>query len=107
MGRRSEPRKEIQAPVRIFGTDSSGHVFSAKAVTVNVSRQGIELSGVEPRLQVEEIIGVSYGKNRVHFRVKWVGKAGTPKAGHVGLLNTSPEKPLWDFPLPQAAPDNY
>jgi len=107
MGRRSEPRKEIQAPVRIFGTDSSGHVFSAKAVTVNVSRQGIELSGVEPRLQVEEIIGVSYGKNRVHFRVKWVGKAGTPKAGHVGLLNTSPEKPLWDFPLPSPIPDNH
>ena len=34
MGRRREPRKEIQAQVRIFGTDSSGKVFSDKAVTV-------------------------------------------------------------------------
>jgi hypothetical protein len=28
MGRRREPRKEIQAQVRIFGTNSSGQVFS-------------------------------------------------------------------------------
>jgi hypothetical protein len=107
MGRRREPRKETQVPVRIFGTDSSGKVFSSKAVTVNVSQQGIELSGVEPHLNPDEIVGVTYGKNRVHFRVKWVGQSGTPKAGHVGLLNTSPEKPLWDFPLPAPTPDNH
>src|SRR5258708_8655468 len=107
MGKRREPRKEIGVPVRIFGTDSSGKVFSAKAVTVNVSRQGVELSDVECQLNLDEIIGLSYGKNRVHFRIKWVGKPGTPKAGHVGLLNTAPEKPLWDFPLPSAVPDNH
>src|SRR5258708_1318820 len=70
MGRRRELRREIQTPVRIFGTDSSGQVFSTKAITVNVSQQGIELSGVEPRLSLDEIIGLIYGKNRVHFRVK-------------------------------------
>ena len=73
MARRREPRKEVQVPVRIFGTDSSGHVFSEKAVTVNVSRQGAELSGVQPQLNLDEIVGLTYGKNRVHFRVKWVG----------------------------------
>jgi len=97
MGRRREPRKEIQVPVRIFGTDSSGQVFSAKAVTVNVSQQGIELSGVECRLNLDETIGLTYGKNRVHFRVKWVGRPGTPNAGHVGLLNVSPEKASLGF----------
>src|SRR5260221_11386036 len=107
MGKRREPRKEIGVPVRIFGTDSSGKVFSAKAGTVNVSRQGVELSDVECQLNLDEIIGLSYGKNRVHFRIKWVGKPGTPKAGHVGLLNTAPEKPLWDFPLPSAVPANH
>ena len=107
MGRRREPRKDIQAPVRIFGTNSSGQVFSEKAVTVNISQQGAELSGVQAKLNLDEIIGLSYGKNRVQVRVKWVGEPGTPKAGHVGLLNTSPEKPLWDFPLPSPAPDNH
>jgi hypothetical protein len=36
-----------------------------------------------------------------------VGEPGTAKEGHVGLLNTSPEKPLWDFPLPVPAPDTH
>jgi hypothetical protein len=107
MGRRREPRKEIQAQVRIFGTSSSGQTFSDKAVTVNVSHQGVELSGVQPQLKLNEIIGLAYGTNRVHFRVKWIGAPGTPKAGHVGLLNTSPEKPLWDFPLPSPEPDTH
>jgi hypothetical protein len=107
MGRRREPRKEVRVPVRIFGTDSSGKVFSAKAVTVNVSEHGVELSGVGPSLALDEVIGLSYGANRVHFRVKWVGQAGTPEAGCVGLLNTSPEKPLWDFPLPPSTPDTH
>jgi len=40
MGKRREPRKEIQAPVRIFGTNRSGQVFSEKAVTVNVTSRG-------------------------------------------------------------------
>src|SRR5208282_948573 len=107
MGRRREPRKEMQTPVRIFGTNSSGQVFSEKAVTVNISQLGAELSGVQAKLNLDGIIGLSYGKNRVYFRVKWVGEPGTPKAGHVGLVNISPEKPLWDFPLPAPTPDNH
>jgi len=107
MGKRREPRKEIQVPVRIFGTNSSGQVFSEKAVTVNISQQGAELNGVQAKLNLDEIIGLAYGKNKGHFRVKWVGAPGTPKAGHLGLLNISPEKPLWDFPLPTPSPDNH
>jgi hypothetical protein len=107
MGRRREPRKAIEVPVRIFGTSSSGQVFSEKAVTVNVSHQGVELSGVQVKINLDETIGLSYGTNRVHFRVKWIGEPGTPKAGHMGLLNIAPEKPLWDFPLPPATPDNH
>jgi hypothetical protein len=107
MGKRREPRKDIERQVRIFGTSISGQVFSETAVTVNVSHQGVELSGVQPALSLDEIIGLSYAKNRVHFRVKWIGKPGTAKAGHVGLLNLSPEKPLWDFPLPPSAPDSH
>jgi hypothetical protein len=107
MGMRSEPRKDIEVPVRIFGTDKTGAVFSQKAITVNVSRNGVELTAVTYQLAVDEIVGLSYGSNRVHFRVKWVGSEGTPKAGRVGLLNISPGKPLWDFPLDASCPDPY
>jgi PilZ domain len=107
MGKRIEPRKEVSVPVRIFGTDKTGAVFSQKASTINISHSGVELVGVEAALAVNEIVGLTYGPNKVHFRVKWVGKSGSPKAGHVGLLNVSPGKPLWDFPLSPSAPDPY
>jgi len=100
MGKRREPRKEIKVPVRIFGTDSSGQIFSEKVFTANVSQHGAELSGVQARPKLDEIVGVTYGTTKAHFRVRWVGEPGTPKAGHLGLLNLSPEKSFWDFPLP-------
>lgn len=100
MGKRREPRKEITVAVRIFGTDSNGQIFSEKVNTVNVSHHGAELNGLKAQLKADEIIGMTYGTNKGHFRVQWVGPPGTPKAGHVGLLNLSPEKTLWDFPLP-------
>jgi len=100
MGKRREPRKEIRVPVRIFGTDAAGQIFSEKVFTVNVSRHGVELTGVKAQPKVAEIIGLTYGQTKSHFRVMWVGEAGSPKLGHIGLLNLSPEKPFWDFPLP-------
>jgi len=105
MGKRREPRKDIRVAVRLFGTDRNGRVFSEKLSTVNVSRCGVELSGLTVLLKTEEIVGLSYGQIKAHFRVKWMGDPGTPKAGHAGLLNVAPEKPLWDFPLPAPAFD--
>ena len=107
MGRRREPRAQMQVPVRIFGTDCSGQVFSANAVTVNVSRQGAELSGVQTSLKIDDTIGLSLGNKRGRFRVKWIGEAGTPTAGHMGLVTLTPEVVLWDVSLPPAAPDNF
>jgi hypothetical protein len=105
MGKRSESREEIRVPVRIFGTDTAGQIFSEKVFTANVSRHGVELTGVRAQLNIDEIIGLTYGTIKSHFRVKWVGQPGTPKLGHLGLLNLSPEKPLWDFPLPGPSVD--
>jgi hypothetical protein len=107
MGRRSQPRKPIELPVRIFGTDRHGQVFSEKVLTVNLSRSGAEIAGLRSELSLDEIVGLTYGANRVHFRVKWIGPAGTPRAGHVGLLNIAPAKPLWDVPLPPDAADVF
>ena len=106
MGKRREPRKDIKVSVRIFGTDSSGQIFTEKVFTTNVSRHGAELVGVQSQIKKDEIIGLTYGSTKCHFRVMWTGPAGTPKAGHIGLLNLSPEKSLWDFPLPPPSFDS-
>ena len=100
MGKRREPRIDKAVSVRIFGTDTHGRTFSEKLNTLNVSRHGAELAGVQAELKMGEIIGLTYGANKAHFRIMWVGVPGTPKAGRIGVLNLSPDKPLWDFELP-------
>jgi hypothetical protein len=107
VGNRREPRDDAKLPVRIFGTDADGRVFSEKVTTVNVSRQGVEVSGLKVNLKLDEIVGLTLGQKKLHFRVKWMGPAGTPKAGHAGLLNLNPEKPFWDLPLPAPAQDQF
>ncbi len=107
MGRRSQPRKQVEVQVRIFGTNRDGQVFSEKVLTVNISQKGAELAGFHPQLGIDDIIGLTYGSNRVHFRVKWIGESGTPYAGCLGLLNIAPDKPMWDVPLPADAVDDY
>lgn len=105
MGARREPRKEIKVAVRIFGTDRDGKIFSEKVSTADVSRHGVRLTGVQAQPNLEEIVGLTYGQTKSHFRVKWVGEAGSPRAGQIGLLNLTPERAFWDFPLPEPSPD--
>lgn len=107
MGKRREPRKPVELSVRIFGTDRDGKIFSETLTTVDVSQNGAKLQGLKARVKVDEIVGVTCGKNKVHFRVKWAGATGSAAAGQVGLLNLSPEKPFWDLPLPHGEADNF
>lgn len=107
MGKRCEPRKQVQVPVRIFGTDQQGHIFSENVKTVDVSRSGVKLAGVRAQIKIDEVVGLTYGPNKVHFRVKWAGQPGSSAAGQLGLLNLTPERPLWDFSLPVGIMDNF
>ncbi len=107
MGKRREPRMPIELPLRIFGTDAGGKIFSENVTTMDVSQNGAGLRGIRARIQLDEIVGVMHGSNKVHFRVKWVGEPGTPKQGQVGLLNLTPEKPFWGLTLPSRASDNF
>lgn len=95
-----EQRKQVALTVRIFGTDSTGHVFSDSVSTVNVSFEGAMLSGVKRPIQAGEIIGLTYGKNKARFRVQWVGQAGTSNQGRIGIQNVLRTNCIWDLPLP-------
>jgi hypothetical protein len=99
MGTSTEPRKAVEVPVRVFGTDCDGRPFYERLTTVDVSLHQAKLRGLKAKLRLDEIIGLTYGKNKGHFRVKWIGTPGTATEGVLGLLNLNPGKPLWDFPL--------
>ena len=107
MGQRQEPRKEIRLPVRIFGTDDHGRAFSENVFTVDISRGGAKLTGVQSQIKPGEIIGMAYGHRKGRFLVKWVRQPPTSREGQIGLQNASPEKSIWDFPLPHAGIDEF
>jgi PilZ domain len=107
MGQRRELRKEVRLPVRIFGSDAAGHVFSENVFTLDISRSGARLDGVQAQLKVGEIIGLTYKQNKGRFCVKWAGQPGTPRAGQIGLVNAVMGKDIWDIPLPVVSVDPH
>jgi hypothetical protein len=107
MGQRREGRITKRLQVRLFGTDTDGKLFSQLAHTVDVSKNGVRLYGVHARIKVGEVVGLTIGKNKVHFRVQWVGAANSPMAHQIGLLNLTPDKPMWDIAFSGDTGDSF
>jgi hypothetical protein len=111
MGKRREPRKPVQVTVRILGTDAAGRPFAEKVETVDVSRSGLHLRGLSVALKLEDTVSVSYKEQKARYHVKWLIPAPTgpdkPVRWNVGLQNHSPERTIFDFPLPTPILDNY
>jgi hypothetical protein len=85
MGQRRTSRDEVIVPVRIWGVDASGQPFIEAAFTRNISADGARLEGVPRKLQPGDIVGLTYLQKKTRLRVAWIGQAGSPEEGHVGL----------------------
>lgn len=107
MGNRREPRHSIRIPVRIFGTDAEGQMFSENVFSFDISNNGARLDSVKTRLKPGEVIGVSQGQKKSRFCIQWVGQLGTSTANQVGLVNVTKDKTIWDAPLASKVPDTY
>jgi hypothetical protein len=108
MGKRREPRMPARLQVRMAGTDASGRALLQMVATLNISRQGALLEGVQGTFKPGEIISVSYKNNKARFRVIWAGDSSTDKAGQIALQSIDPVKCIWDVAsLPPIAADTY
>lgn len=111
MGKRREPRKPVQLNVRILGTDANEHPFAEKVDALDVSRCGLRVRGLSVALKLDDTVSVSYKDQKARYRVKWIGEATAPAGGpaqrEAGLENISPERNIFDFPLPMPVLDNY
>ena len=90
-----EPRNRRSIRVKVYGTDRRGNPFSQTAYSVDISRSGACLEGVGFLTAPGMALEVKRGWKKSCFRVVWVGKPGTPRAGQVGVLNLEPEKNIW------------
>ena len=72
-----------QVWVRSFGTDTND--FLRKSRDCDRQQTGVRLDGVRATLKVDEIVGITYGTTKIHFRVIWVGtwnsKGGSRRSG--------------------------
>jgi hypothetical protein len=93
------PNTEARLPVRIFGTDAGGKVFSENVFTVDVSREGAKLIGVRAQIKIGEIVGIRHELKKSRFSVKWVGQRGTAHEGQIRVQNITPENNIWDVSL--------
>ena len=101
-GKRKEKRMEAVHPIRLWGMDANGRPFIEAVTTLDISRTGARLKNPRAKIAVGDIVGLKSGESKSRFQVMWVGKAGTPDEGHVGLKSLDDDKGLWNI-KPSAA----
>ena len=96
---RGEERVRIELPVRL--SRAAGRTKFQLAHTVDISRSGARLAGVEEPLELGEILKVECGEREAPFRVVWAGAPGTATEGQVGLECLAADADLWKLDLCQ------
>ena len=99
-GKRTESRTQRSLEVRVLGMDASGHPLLATARTVNISRHGVVLEGLNCRVSPGEVVSLQYKGRKVRYRVIWSGEAGTEQAGQLGLEKITLRDDLWQQDIP-------
>jgi hypothetical protein len=108
MSRRREPRLEINFEVKVWGLDRNGKPFMQHARTLDITKQGARLIGIDC-VKLGETIGIQNGERKARFKVVWIGRENTPKAGQIGVHSLEPEKNIFVHPpqKTQAEPDFF
>ena len=94
-----EKRVQIVLPVRVHIRTKEGKPLVQMVCTYDISRKGARLVGVQGVTESGEMVTLERNKERALYRVMWVGKAGTPQAGQMGVQCVEPEKLIWEVNL--------
>jgi PilZ domain len=111
----SEPRVDVDLPVRVFGVDADDHAFSQIAHALNISNHGAKIAGVKARLRTGDVIGVHFGDKKARCRVIWVVEARAVETIEVGVKVVEGQPCPWQteieaqrsagtVPIPRTAP---
>ena len=94
MSRRREPRVELNFEVKVWGMDRYGKPFMQHARTLDITNLGARLIGVDC-VNVGDTIGIQNGDQKGRFKVVWMGRENTPKAGQIGVHCLEPDKKIF------------
>jgi hypothetical protein len=93
--------------VTVSGVDAQGNPFVQTAYARDVSSAGARLDGLDLVKSSGQTVNVEYNGRSAKFQVMWVGDAGRPEQGHVGIRSLEPNRDIWQRELPRTAADNY
>lgn len=92
--RQREPRRDVNLPVQVYGTNADGLPFLQFANTRNISSEGARLCGLSHRLEPGTVIGVRCYEKEGHFRVVWARRSGS-ESYEIGVHNLTPGHEIW------------
>ena len=100
----SERRRTSRIPhktrIVLSGLDADGFNFAEETETVTIGKQGSSVRTSYKLAMGQEVSVRTKEKNRVgQFQVVWLGKAGTPDEGRVGLEWVEPHR-FWGVEFP-------
>ncbi len=93
---RRDLRMDVALPVLIAATDSSGHSLEQQVTTINISKGGALLEGVQGTIRLGSNVFLERGNKKERFRVAWVAEKDTPAAGRIGVTAGDPNSLFWD-----------
>ena len=106
VAKRRQKRVKMVVPVRLWIQDGNGP-SSHLVHTLDVTRGGTRLGGVQCTLTPGLVVEVQRYNKRAKFRVIWVTSAGEKsRETQVGLQCLEPEKHIWGVDIP-AETDSY
>jgi hypothetical protein len=83
---RRSARINIRMPVRIFGKRADNQEFSEETFVLTVSKFGARLKTTQPlKIGMELSMQPKGRRPAAKFRVVWVGRPDSPRAGEVGI----------------------
>lgn len=90
---------EVRLPVRIWGMDAMGRLFSVDARTVDITPVGACIEGPFESLQRGTVVAIRCNRSHARFRIVWIGEQGSTRQGQIGVRCTEPGKYIWGIPL--------
>ncbi len=107
MGRRSEQRIAMRVAILVHGKDAGGAPFTITAQTHDITATGASLNGLKGIADVGSKIEIEYQGRKAWYRIQWIGKIGTPRAGQAGVKCLEPGNYIWGVPLAEWVADTY
>lgn len=96
------------APIRVWGSDSTGKIFNVLAHTLDVSSTGARIGGVKVPLGVGDAVTVQYKQQKGLYKVMWVGRPGDKTQDQIGVALLEPERQIWaEIQEPPQYKDTY